>query len=134
VCNCAAAVELVFLLKTHIVNAYVVPTNSMAPTIVGWHRSASCPACNKELIAPARDPHDRLFHGLPEVEEDVCICTECRKATKHRIEKTRLQTPDRILVSRLATPVRWDLIAFRHPRNPESKYVCRLVGLPGERV
>jgi signal peptidase I len=42
---------------------------------------------------------------------------------------------DRILVNKLATPRRWDLIVYvvNDPHGPE-KYCKRLVGLPGERL
>ena len=42
--------------------------------------------------------------------------------------------PDRILVNKLQKPERWDIIEFRYPRDPQLKYVDRLVGLPGETV
>ena len=41
---------------------------------------------------------------------------------------------DRILVSKLIEPKRWDLMVFRYPEDPSVNYVKRLVGLPGEKL
>ena len=41
---------------------------------------------------------------------------------------------DQILVDKMATPNRWDVIVFRYPKDPTTNYVKRLVGLPGERL
>lgn len=49
-----------------------------------------------------------------------------------------LENGDHIIVNawpyRLDAPQRGDLVVFFHPQQPETKYVKRLVGLPGERV
>jgi hypothetical protein len=58
--NGAAAVGVVILLKTVLLDAHLVPTNAMAPTVVGWHRTGSCPHCKGVLIVPAPSPEDRL--------------------------------------------------------------------------
>jgi signal peptidase I len=130
----AMSYGLVFALKAFVVNAYVVPTNSNAPTIIGWHRVAKCPHCQGHLIVPGRDPMEPLFPGAPDIVEELSICATCRKPSKFRPERSPQLGPDRILVSLLAKPARWDIIAFRYPPDPSRIYVARLVGLPGEKV
>jgi signal peptidase I len=46
-----------------------------------------------------------------------------------------IEDGDRILMSpRVGTPARGDVIGVRYPKNPEKKFVMRIVGMPGERV
>ena len=49
-----------------------------------------------------------------------------------------LQEGERILVSKvvykLHEPERGDVIVFRHPRNPDEKWIKRIIALPGEEV
>src|SRR5271166_5925358 len=35
----------VLVVRTFSAEAYVVPTGSMAPTLLGWHRELTCPNC-----------------------------------------------------------------------------------------
>ena len=42
--------------------------------------------------------------------------------------------PDRFLVAKFLAPKRWDLVVFQYPENPSTRYVKRLVGLPGETI
>jgi signal peptidase I len=41
---------------------------------------------------------------------------------------------DRILACKFIAPRRWDLVVFRYPEDPATKYVKRLVGFPGEKL
>lgn len=126
-----ALVSLV--IKPFMVEAYVVPTNPMAPTIVGWHRTALCPRCQSALIVPAAPP-DQLdpFQALE--RDQAAICRSCLASSMIQITDRTIHSPDRILVNKLLTPQRWDVIVFRYPRDPSHKYMMRLVGLPGETV
>lgn len=130
IASCAIAAGLVVLLKSFVVNAYIQPTNNMAPTIVGWHRTDVCPHCQGKLIVPALEPASQFFEEPG--WERFGICSNCLKTHKLKSGGAPASTPDRILVSYLAKPERWDIIVFRYPREPQSKWVFRLVGLPGE--
>ncbi len=131
---------LVYSLKAVMLDAYVVPTNSMAPTIIGWHRNDACPLCQQTLIVPASDPDDPFLAHLE--REELCICQSCRKMSKLKTPlKSPVLAPDRVLVNKLVKPERWDLVAFRPPPAalPEADgqsmlWIARLVGFPGESV
>ncbi|WP_029631753.1 signal peptidase I [Zavarzinella formosa] len=128
----AAMLAALFLVvKPYVFESYVNPTNSMAPTIVGWHTSGVCPECGGELIvsAPAPDSPRRDFPFDP-----LGICNVCRKANSVKPVSKPILGPDRILVDKLITAKRWDIVVFRLPEEPSVKYVKRLVGLPGETV
>lgn len=40
-------VVLVLMLKTFLAEAFVIPTGSMAPTLLGYHHKIVCPQCGK---------------------------------------------------------------------------------------
>ena len=125
-------VVIVIALKAFIMQAYVMPTNSMAPTIIGYHHEKTCPHCQGNVIMPAPEPN--FAHFWPEGQEMEGICVSCRKTSKHVAAKAAPLTPDRILVTKLAAPERWDLLVFRYPEEPANKWVMRLVALPGEKI
>lgn len=126
------AVVLVLPLKWFVMEAYVVPTNAMAPTIVGYHREAACPHCQGTLILPAALAEDQFRPPGPDDRPGICVT--CRKTSVKLDAPAATHGPDRILVSKLHKPVRWDMIVFRYPPEPKTKYVFRLVGLPGEKI
>lgn len=128
--NLIVGVLLVFPLKLFVMEAYVVPTNAMAPTIIGYHRESPCPRCPGTLILLGRDPRDPIEFPI----ESDGICLSCRKVTEKPVAPPTMHGPDRVLVNKLLTPERWDVIVFRYPVEPAQKYVMRLVGLPGEKV
>ncbi|HEV8060225.1 MAG TPA: signal peptidase I [Gemmataceae bacterium] len=124
-------VFLVFL--PYVAEGFVVPNNSMAPTIVGWHRESICPRCGGVLIVPASAPEEESQRPADEIEP-VGICVRCQKSGKAQLVQLAVCKPDRIMVNKLQSPGRWDLVAFRSPERPGFKYIQRLVGLPGEEV
>ena len=62
------------------------------------------------------------------------ICSKERQAVFVSNPPKETGDGDRILICKLITPRRWDLIVFRYPGDPSVNYVKRLVGLPGERL
>ena len=121
---------LLLVIKPYLFQAFFVPSNNMAPTIVGWHKRTTCPHCQRTRIMPSAPPEERF--ALP--EDRVGICTSCLKQSRIEPPKEPLRTPDRIVVNKLLIPRRWDIIEFRHPKEPATQNIMRLVGLPGETV
>ncbi len=122
---------LVFLvIKAYVLDAYITPTQSMAPTLVGPHREGVCPHCGKHATIG--------YYPESEHMEDPAgplgICDFCQQAgVVTKIEPTVLPA-DRFFVNRLLTPRRWDVVVFRFVKDPSVIYAKRLVGLPGEEV
>ncbi len=119
--------------------AFVIPTGSMAPTLMGRHKEIACPQCGfvyavnaSEEVELRSGPHI-VYAGL---------CGNCR--FQARLDETPSFKGDRILVMMfpydLASlpgsrpPDRWDVVVFRYPEEPEVSYIKRLVGLPGETI
>lgn len=125
--------SVLFVVKPYVLEAFVVPTNSMAPTIIGWHHTGTCSHCGGALVTTGSAP-DSDFVAPAEDPNRPGTCATCGKFGKSSGPYSELQAPDRILVNKLRKPQRWDVIEFRFPPNPDRKYVARLVGLPGETV
>jgi signal peptidase I len=137
VCGVGFSFGLIISLKAFVLEAFILPTNGMAPTLVGPHHQAPCPVCAGALVVPPLDrlgifPQDVDF--LPQPQEQEAICSNCLKMTKVTKWAPELLPADRFICNKLLSPRRWDLIVFRYPADPKEKYVRRLVGLPGEEV
>jgi signal peptidase I len=133
------ALATVYLTKAYCMEAFVNPTNSMAPTLVGWHHEVTCPLCQGRAIIPGRspdEPDDRFGHfaAMPRFG----ICMQCRKISEFQKWPEELHGPMRIICNKWLQPKRGDTIVYIFQRglDPRDKvmYVKRLVGLPGEKI
>jgi signal peptidase I len=118
-------VGVYLLVKPFLSDAYGVPANSCAPTLVGPHQLGVCPNCGGDLML-RYDPewNDPL-------EKDLGICKSCMRSGEAGGDMTR-HAPDMFLCNKLLKPRRWDLVVFTLPREPATKIVKRVVGLPHE--
>ena len=117
----------ILLIRGFLVEAYLVPTGSMASTLLGSHREILCPSCGLVFAV-----------GLDEQGQSPRkVCPNCgrddfRSAEAHDGEG------DRLLVQKflydLRPPRRWEVAVFLNPADPSEAYVKRIVGLPGESV
>jgi signal peptidase I len=119
--------------------AFVIPTGSMAPTLMGRHKEIACPQCGYVYAVNASEEVE-----LRSLSRNVYsgICVNCRYQA--RLDDTPSFKGDRILVMMFPydlpflpgshSPERWDVVVFRYPEEPEVSYIKRLVGLPGETI
>ncbi len=109
--------------------AFTVPTNSMAPTLLGLHWEATCPRCGSPAFCTP-EPNDAAASN----RLVTMICSReqksCEVADPSRVE----HSGDRFAVAKFLRPQRWDVIVFRLPSDPKTFYCKRLIGLPGETV
>ncbi len=117
----------------HATEAFVLPTGSMAPTIIGRHSHIKCQSCGLEfdVCAPNRTLERNPIAALAATE---AICPNCFQSTAVPSEAPILNG-DRFVVDKLATPKRWDNVAYwtQEPlARPRVAYCKRLVGLPNE--
>ena len=130
---------LAFIFRAFLVEPFIIPTGSMADTLLGAHATRVCPACGWEFsFAPLRSTPaaQATFLVPPEV-----VCPNCRLTIDTTAETTLPKAGDRILVHKWPyllggpfRPQRWDVLVFRDPADAEQLYIKRLVGLPGETV
>jgi signal peptidase I len=140
------AFVLAFLFRTFEAEAFVIPTGSMAPTLMGRHKDLLCPRCSYPYQVSASD-EVKSETGEPNgrgAEVVGAICPNCRFPAYIGQDNSQRQDAypsfkgDRILVSKFAyqigDPRRWDIAVFRFPGEAKTNYIKRMVGLPGETV
>jgi len=96
--------------------------------VLGWHHVGICPNCGGIMISA------NTFEELGSPDSNLGICTVCMQAGPIKDISTVVEEADYIVVNKLLTPVRWDIIAFRSPTDHDYIYIKRVVGLPGETV
>lgn len=138
------AFVLAFLFRTFEAEAFVIPTGSMAPTLMGRHKDLACPICGHPYQVSASnevDGNGARYGAQAEVVD--CTCPICRYTTNvdhgnPEGEKYPSYKGDRILVSKFAyqfgDPKRWDVAVFKYPGGAMTNYIKRLVGLPNETI
>ncbi len=137
------AFVLAFLFRTFEAEAFVIPTGSMAPTLMGRHKDVFCDKCGFEYQASASSEVDPRT-GSPTGSEVVSgTCPNCRytmdigpRNSQHKTYPSF--TGDRILVGKFpyqfSDPERWDVAVFRYPGGATTNYIKRIVGLPRETI
>jgi signal peptidase I len=131
------AFVLAFVFRAFVVEAFVIPTGSMGPTLYGAHYELTCMNCGLEFAvsADARPDSRSPLENTP-------ICPNCFHLQTEAFADQEVKIPefsgDRILVLKFIydfeEPRRWDVIVFRNPNDPSQNFIKRLVALPGEQV
>jgi signal peptidase I len=70
-------VVLVLLLKTFVAEAFVIPTGSMATTLLGYHKNLTCPQCNYPFTVNGKEEIKDADNPVPHPVVE-CICPNCR--------------------------------------------------------
>lgn len=143
------AFVLAFVFRAFVVEAFVIPTGSMAPTLLGQHVSFTCPQCGHHFDTDTRDkgsaggrPTSMPLQGVwsmaqPAIRSEHPLEVPCPMCDYRIVERTLHTKPgDRILVLKyvyaLGEPRRWDVVVFRNPESPAENYIKRLIGLDNE--
>lgn len=117
---------LALLFRAFAVEAFQIPTGSMAETLKGAHWHMRCLRCGLPYDYGA----DSSWSGQP-------LCPNCGYE-QPRAAMGVLANGDRIFVNKciyqFSEPKRWDVVVFKNPPNPQENYIKRLVGLPGETI
>lgn len=140
------ALILAFVFRAFIVEAFVIPTGSMAATLNGAHGTVVCENCGWEFTYGLIDTNNVPQRSSLRRFGDFGVeCQNCR-FINHDLEitnaKRNFETGDRILVLKwpfdiggpLLGPQRWHVLVFKDPSDGVTNYIKRLVGMPGEVV
>src|SRR5271156_6355703 len=71
----AIAFAMAFLFKAFEAEAFVIPTGSMAPTLMGRHKDVVCPECGYRYSASGSEEADRQGNVRPGDQFQVVECT-----------------------------------------------------------
>jgi len=133
------AIILAFVLRAFMVEAFVIPTGSMAPRLMGEHYDLVCPACGYGYSFGWVDEHEtdtvkRRRRALPKGAE----CPSCTCPYPYSKKSAYVNGGDRVLVMkflyRFTEPKKFDVVVFRNPQSNANNYIKRLIGLPGETI
>jgi signal peptidase I len=126
------AVCCALLVRVFLVDGYVIPTGSMAPTLVGNHRNCTCPRCGSAVRVALHHCDRSDLANLGHYEH--CWCPNCG-ATALPLDESPIQAGQRLLVNKttfaVRSPRRWEVIVF-HLFGLD--FIKRLLGLPGETI
>jgi signal peptidase I len=146
------AIILAFVFRAFVVEAFVIPTGSMAPSLYGKHAEHRCAVCQMPFDYGVREsvrmPDGRIQPGTLEQRSGFVLrCPNCGWTGEgNQIDDLDKGTRpagdsgDRILVMKwpydiggeLLGPHRWDVVVFKDPQDGEQNFIKRLLGLPGE--
>ncbi len=146
---------LAFIFRAFVVEAFVIPTGSMAPTLLGAHMHFRCPDCGYRFDVNYQGTDSGDDINIPKSAGESRVfaiyCPNCG----FRLPRVDPNDPandatnpdvrygDRILVLKylylFQEPKRWDVVVFKSPSDPSrydytQNYIKRLVGKPGESI
>ena len=139
----AIAFILAFLFRTFEAEAFVIPTGSMANTLMGRHKDLVCDKCGYPFQVSASEEVDSKSGQATSKVVTGGVCPMCRHPMELRgpslKEKDhRSFNGDRIIVGKFMyqfeDPSRWDVSVFKYPADSKTNFIKRLVGLPNETV
>lgn len=151
------AFVLAFVFRAFVVEAFVIPTGSMADTLRGAHFRLTCQDCgyqynygfvhrkyvsgdrykypNENAIPPMEFPVDREFNAR--LRQMAVQCPMCGADIDNGKPRPVLNG-DRILVLKylyqFVDPKIWDVVVFKNPTEPSINYIKRMIARPGETV
>lgn len=129
------ALALAFVFRVFVMEAFRIPTGSMADTLMGAHYRLRCTSCGYKYRygeTSFRQPRGRSQRRFAESSR----CPSC--GYLQAADGSALSSGDRILVLKCIyqfyEPRQWDVVVFKNPLDPAENYIKRLVGRPGETV
>lgn len=149
---------MALVFRSYVVEAFIIPTGSMAPTLLGAHmrfKSAQSGydwAVNPWYMATNEEPFAMQGNGqfgLPTVTDPMSTTRlnpvyqgGRRPGPSFGFTPNPAPTParagDRILVQKylynLFPPKRFDVVVFKNPENSSENFIKRLIALPNEQV
>ncbi|MCC5822794.1 MAG: S26 family signal peptidase [Phycisphaerales bacterium] len=137
------AFMMAFVFRGFVIEGFIIPTGSMAPTLLGQHVRFVSPHSGYDWPTNPWDTAGPGMQGLPLSRQgagDNPPLGPTDPMTGLQIDPQRdrrLAAGDRVFVLKylpgVHRPSRWDVVVFKYPGDHQN-FIKRLVGLPGEQV
>ncbi|MDX9911332.1 MAG: S26 family signal peptidase [Phycisphaerales bacterium] len=131
------AFVMAFVFRGFVVEGFLIPTGSMAPTLLGKHMRFWSPESGESwAVGPwnYRDPEKQF----PEPTQRNVRVHDPATGAEIASPAEPLRVGDRVFVLKylpyVFEPQRWDVAPFKFPGDARVNYIKRLVGLPGEQI
>ncbi len=131
---------LALVFRAFVIEAFRIPTGSMADTLKGAHFRLRCSQCGYRYdYGFPPEKYGLLQDTVPSgpVRPPQTRCPSCGYIS-HPKGAMWVSNGDRILVLKCIyqffEPKRWDVVVFKNPLDPTISYIKRLIGRPGEMV
>lgn len=142
------AFTMAFVFRGFVIEAFVIPTGSMAPTLMGAHmplrgeRTGYTWPVGAYLTVPGDSAsYQSIQPPMVTFENKVTKSIDLQDPVggdNIPAQSRRCYSGDRILVLKylygLKDPARFDVIVFKDPQNTTNNFIKRLIGLPGEQI
>ena len=136
------AFTMAFIFRGFVVEGFVIPTGSMAPTLLGKHMRVTDEQSGfRWTVGPwdyGRGAGGTRVPMSPQGTRSPIVLND--PMTGREITRTDepLLAGDRLFVMKyldgVHEPARWDVIVFKVPTGPQENFIKRLVGMPGEQL
>ena len=132
------AIVLAFVLRAFMIEAFVIPTGSMANALFGEHYQLHCPSCDYKYAYGFQKGGQVLIGQEVIPKEARCpncgyLYSDCEPP-----RRVSLSGGDRVLVLKYLHDFidlkPWDVVVFKNPQNNRENYIKRLIGVPGEAI
>lgn len=135
------AFVMAFVFRGFVIEAFLIPTGSMAPTLMGAHMRITSPVSGYTWSVGPWDmvPGSASGAAMP-IQGSASPIRVPDPMTREDYVRGNIPLlgGDRIFVLKylpaLFDPSRFDCVVFKNPTNPDENYIKRLIGLPNEQV
>lgn len=131
------AFAMAFVFRGFVIEPFLIPTGSMAPTLMGAHVRITDAANGFTWPAGPHVYNNNDLQNPPAAQTNVA-CTEPMTAQRLEFPVLERRSGDRIFVLKMpysiVNPERFDVIVFRNPHDANENYIKRMVGAGNEHV